>query len=109
MIIMKRSRSVGGAVALALTCAAPAVHAQQAAISDPLGGTVGLPTVTVDSTSETECSLTVPSVAEQRQQMEQVVGSTAFVDAAAPAIQTRFIQDIPQALKDVPGVYAESR
>jgi iron complex outermembrane receptor protein len=106
---MSRSRSVGSAVALALTCAAPAVHAQQASVSNPVGDTVGLPTVTVESTSETAGSLTVPSVSEQRRQMEQVVGSTAFVDAASPAIQTRFIQDIPQALKDVPGVYAESR
>jgi iron complex outermembrane receptor protein len=102
---MSRQISIGGAVALATTLAASTAGAQQA--SQP-GGVV-LPTVEVSAASETKGSLTAPSVAEQERQMEAVVGSVDFVDAASPAIQTRFIRDIPDALRDVPGVYAESR
>jgi iron complex outermembrane receptor protein len=102
---MSRSKSVGGAVALAASLAASIADAQQATQS----GTVLLPTVEVSSGSETKGSLTAPSVAEQQRQMEAVVGSVDFVDAASPAIQTRFIRDIPDALRDVPGVFAQSR
>lgn len=104
---MSRSKSVGGAVALAVALAAPVAEAQQVTQTPQSGGTVALPAVNVETA--TAGSLTVPSVADQRRQMEQVVGSTAFVDAAAPAIQTRFVRDIPDALRNVPGVYAESR
>jgi iron complex outermembrane receptor protein len=100
---MSRSKSVGGAVALAATLTAAFAQAQQA--NQP----ALLPTVEVTSGSETKGSLTAPSVAEQQRQMEAVVGSVDFVDAASPAIQTRFIRDIPDALRDVPGVFAESR
>lgn len=54
-------------------------------------------------------SLTVPSVAQQRRELERSVGSVAFVDANTPAIQTRYVHDLRDALKDVPGVYVESR
>jgi iron complex outermembrane receptor protein len=54
-------------------------------------------------------SLTVPSVAQQRRELERTVGSVAFVDANTPAIQTRYVHDLRDALKDVPGVYVESR
>ncbi|KAF0119576.1 MAG: TonB-dependent receptor, partial [Methylocystaceae bacterium] len=54
-------------------------------------------------------SLTVPSVAQQRRELERSVGSVAFVDANTPEIQTRYVHDLRDALKDVPGVYAESR
>jgi len=54
-------------------------------------------------------SLTVPSVAEQRRELMRNVGSVAFVDANTPAIQTRYVHDLRDALKDVPGVYVESR
>ncbi|MBG0800609.1 TonB-dependent receptor [Methylocystis sp. H4A] len=54
-------------------------------------------------------SLTVPSVAEQRRELERTVGSAAFVDANTPEIQTRYVHDLRDALKDVPGVYVESR
>ncbi|CCJ06757.1 TonB-dependent receptor domain-containing protein [Methylocystis sp. SC2] len=54
-------------------------------------------------------SLTVPSVAEQRRELMRNVGSVAFVDANTPEIQTRYVHDLRDALKDVPGVYVESR
>ena len=54
-------------------------------------------------------SLTVPSVAQQRRELERTVGSVAFVDANTPEIQTRYVHDLRDALKDVPGVYVESR
>ena len=54
-------------------------------------------------------SLTAPSVASQRQAIQQTAGSVGFVDAADPNIQTRVQQDIRDALKDTPGVFAESR
>jgi iron complex outermembrane receptor protein len=97
--------SLRGAVAIAATFAASIADAQQPTRPS---GTL-LPTVEVSSQSETKGSLTSPSVAEQQRQMEAVVGSVDFVDAASPAIQTRFIRDIPDALRDVPGVFAQSR
>jgi iron complex outermembrane receptor protein len=54
-------------------------------------------------------SLTVPSVAELRKQVFQTVGSVDFVNSNTPAIQTRHIADLTDALKDVPGVFAETR
>ena len=54
-------------------------------------------------------SLTAPSVAEQKRRLEQTVGSVAFVDAASPEMQTRHIADLRDALKDVPGVFVDTR
>lgn len=54
-------------------------------------------------------SLTVPPVAEQRRRLEQTAGSVAFVDAATPEMQTRHIADLRDALKDVPGVFVDTR
>lgn len=79
-------------------------------------GTIALPTVEVTTTQEGGGapaggggSLTVPSVAEQRRQIDQTVGSIGFVDANTPEIQTRHVLDLPDALKDVPGVFTETR
>ncbi|QGM99039.1 TonB-dependent receptor family protein [Methylocystis parvus] len=54
-------------------------------------------------------SLTVPSVAQLRRELNQNVGSVAFVDANTPEIKTRYVHDLRDALKDVPGVYVETR
>ncbi|MGH8865615.1 MAG: TonB-dependent receptor family protein, partial [Burkholderiales bacterium] len=54
-------------------------------------------------------SLTVPPVKEQRKQLEQTVGSVAFVDAASEQIQTRHVENLADALKNVPGVYVQDR
>ena len=53
-------------------------------------------------------SLTVPPVAEQRKQVFQTAGSVDFVDANTPEIQTCHIANLTDALKDVPGVFAET-
>jgi iron complex outermembrane receptor protein len=54
-------------------------------------------------------SLTVPPVAEQRKEVFQTAGSVDFVDSNTPEIQTRHVADLTDALKDVPGVFAETR
>jgi iron complex outermembrane receptor protein len=54
-------------------------------------------------------SLTVPPVAEQRKQLYETVGSVDFVDANSPEIQTRHVGNVADALKDVPGVFAQDR
>lgn len=54
-------------------------------------------------------SLTVPSVVEQKRELLSNVGSVAFVDARSPEIQTRYVHDLRDALKDVPGVFVQSR
>jgi len=54
-------------------------------------------------------SLTAPPVQDQRRETLSNVGSVAFVDGATPDIQTRYTHDLRDALKDVPGVFAQSR
>ncbi len=54
-------------------------------------------------------SLTVPSVAQLRRDLNRNAGSVAFVDADTPALQTRYVHDLRDALKDVPGVFVETR
>lgn len=98
---MSRVNAFGSAVALAASIAG----AQEA--SHP--GSVQLPTVTVDPASESKGSLTIPSVAKQRKQLEQTVGSVGFVDAASEQIQTRHIDNIADALRNVPGVLGGER
>jgi iron complex outermembrane receptor protein len=44
-----------------------------------------------------------------RAELKRNVGSVAFVDANTPEQQTRYISDLRDALKDTPGVFAESR
>ncbi len=105
----------GGAVLLA----ASAASAQQANQTGQYGAAVALPTVDVEAVQAPAAasepapgsggSLTVPSVAEQRQQLDQTVGSVAFVDANTPEIQTRHVDDLHDALEDVPGVYTATR
>jgi iron complex outermembrane receptor protein len=105
--------SAGGAVLLAAAFAAPAAKAQQAIQTDQYGAAVALPTVDAPAVQEpaagSDGSLTAPSVAEQRRRIDQTVGSVAFVDADTPEIQTRHLADLRDALKDVPGVYVETR
>ncbi|QBR70463.1 TonB-dependent receptor [Beijerinckiaceae bacterium] len=104
---MSSAKSLGGALALALTLACSGARAQQASPTES-SGNVALPTVDVLATSSAG-SLTVPSVTEQKQQIDQMVGSVDFVDANTPEIQTRHVEDLRDALKDVPGVYVETR
>ncbi|MBM3563347.1 MAG: TonB-dependent receptor [Alphaproteobacteria bacterium] len=54
-------------------------------------------------------SLVAPSIPTLRAQLNRTVGSVAFVDSNTPAQQTRYMADLRDALKDTPGVFAESR
>lgn len=54
-------------------------------------------------------SLVAPSIPALRAELKRNVGSVAFVDANTPEQQTRYVADLRDALKDVPGVFAESR
>ncbi|SFK80299.1 TonB-dependent receptor family protein [Methylorubrum salsuginis] len=56
---------------------------------------------------ETAGSLTVPSLAAQRAAVESTVGSVAFVDAAA--YQNTYANTVRDVLKDVPGVFVQTR
>lgn len=103
---MSCSRYVGGIALLAAAVSGQGVSAQDAT-SQP--GTVGLPAVTVETDQETKGSLTVPSVDTQRKQIEKTVGSVGFVDAATPLIQTRHVDNIADALREVPGVLGAER
>jgi iron complex outermembrane recepter protein len=87
-----------------------AVQAQQT------GKVMELPTVEVAAEGtgtgeggQPKGSLTVPPVAEQRKQLYETVGSVDFVDANTPEIQTRHVGNVADALKDVPGVFAQDR
>ena len=52
-------------------------------------------------------SLTVPSVQQQRANLNATVGSVAFIDASS--FQNRYTNNLPDVLKDTPGVYAQTR
>ena len=54
-------------------------------------------------------SLVAPSIPALRAELKRNVGSVAFVDSNTPEQQTRYIADLRDALKDTPGVFAESR
>ncbi len=55
----------------------------------------------------TRGSLTVPSVQQQRANVNATVGSVAFIDATS--FQNRYTNALPDILKDTPGVLAQSR
>ena len=54
-------------------------------------------------------SLVAPSIPALRAEIKRNVGSVGFIDADTPEQQTRYIADLRDALKDAPGVFAESR
>lgn len=69
---------------------------------------VALPAITVEAgAAPGGGSLTVPSVAAQRDAVRSAAGSVAFVDAASFA--DRYTNNLADALKDTPGVLAEGR
>ncbi|WP_375461742.1 TonB-dependent receptor family protein [uncultured Enterovirga sp.] len=55
----------------------------------------------------TRGSLTVPSVQQQRANLNATVGSVAFIDATS--FRNRYTNNLPDVLKDTPGVFAQSR
>ena len=76
--------------------AAPAAGAGQASPSEPALFTRG------------GGSLVAPSIPTLRAELKRNVGSVGFVDSNTPEQQTRYIADLRDALKDAPGVFAES-
>src|SRR4051812_13222135 len=64
-----------------------------------------LPTITV--TGEGAGSLTAPSVAQQRREMNQIAGSVGFVDSEQ--FKNRYTKNLADVLKDSPGVNVQER
>jgi iron complex outermembrane receptor protein len=97
---MPRITRVTGFFPLALFLATPSARANE---------TVVLPTIDIDGPASANGSLSVPSVAAQRRALDQTVGSVGYVDADTPEQKTRARIDLRDSLKDVPGVFVESR
>ena len=71
-------------------------------------GVVPLPPISVEaSETSTRGSLTVPSLDEQRRDVNGTVGSVAFVDSKT--FENRYTNNITDVLKDTPGVFAQTR
>ncbi|KQT57639.1 TonB-dependent receptor [Methylobacterium sp. Leaf456] len=96
-----------------LTTVSPALaQAPPGSMRAPPGPTTTLDEISVAGASgpgrrETAGSLTVPSVAAQEAAVKSTVGSVAFVDAAA--YQNTYANTVRDVLKDVPGVFVQTR
>ncbi|ATQ68350.1 MULTISPECIES: TonB-dependent receptor family protein [Methylosinus] len=99
---MSRSLLLRGVAAGALSLSAAFSFAQEALPPIDVGAFASSP-------STDKGSLTAPPVAEQRRRLLQTAGSVAFVDAATPEMETRHVADLRDALKDVPGVFVDTR
>lgn len=101
---MSHHACIGGAIALpCLLLSFPGLA--QSALD---GGAVALPSITVEANGVPgRGSLTVPSVAAQRDAVNANAGSVAFIDAASFA--NRYTNNLTDVLKDTPGVLAQSR
>ncbi len=112
---MSRTSLLRGAsvCALSLVLVASASRAQEVLPEIEIGAAqrapVAGPPGTGPSPASQAGSLTVPSVAQLRRDINQTVGSVAFVDTNTPEMQTRYVHDLRDALKDAPGVYTEIR
>lgn len=73
--------------------------------SSALAQSSDLPTITV--TGEGAGSLTAPSVAQQRREMNQIAGSVGFVDSES--FKNRTAKNLSDVLKDSPGVNVQER
>jgi len=89
-----RSLALAGTM-LSCVCAA---HAQTV---------VNLPTISVDATNPGGGSLTVPSLAQQQEKVNQTAGSVGFVDSES--YKQRYSNNLRDVLQDVPGVFVENR
>jgi len=88
---------------LSMPLASTSLAAQEASNND-----ISLPVVNVEGVAPSGSgSLTVPSVAQQRQQLYSTVGSVAFIDQTS--FQDRYTNNITDILKDTPGVFAQTR
>ena len=80
-----------------LTAAPQAARAQSA---------VTLPVITVHPSGANQ-SLTVPSVAQQRRQLDQTAGSVGFIDAKT--YKNTYANNLRDVLNNAPGVYVQDR
>jgi iron complex outermembrane receptor protein len=103
---MTRSLGGHGALALAVLLAAHAANADDAPAAADSGRTFSLAPITVSGVAESG-SLTVPSIAAQKDTIDQTVGSVGFVDAES--FQNRYANTLRDVLKDSPGVFVENR
>lgn len=102
-------RTIPPACAAALLAAACSlgVHAQPAA-STPAETGGAQPTLPVITVTDVEPgSLTVPSVGQQRQALEQTAGSVGFIDNAT--LLDRYQANLHDVLQDAPGVLTQNR
>lgn len=90
-----------GALRVALV---PTLFVGAPALAEPDAAQVTLPELSVAGAAG---SVTVPSVATQRETLNATVGSVAFVDAAS--FQNRYANTLRDVLKDTPGVYVQER
>ncbi|ACL56302.1 TonB-dependent receptor family protein [Methylobacterium nodulans] len=77
------------------------------ALAQTDSGTIALSEITVAGNGPPAGSLTVPSVAQQREAVNATVGSVAFIDAKD--FQDRYANTLRDVLKDTPGVYVQER
>ncbi|HEY8260178.1 MAG TPA: TonB-dependent receptor, partial [Methylosinus sp.] len=105
---MSRSLLLRGVAAGALVLASASLSFAQEALPPIDIGTLA-PAASGAGGAEGKGSLTVPAVSEQRRRLLQTAGSVAFVDSATPEMQTRHLADLRDALKDVPGVFVDTR
>jgi iron complex outermembrane receptor protein len=105
---MSRSLLLRGVAAGALVLASASLSFAQEALPPIDIGTLA-PAASGAGGAEGKGSLTVPTVSEQRRRLLQTAGSVAFVDSATPEMQTRHLADLRDALKDVPGVFVDTR
>jgi len=102
---------LGGARPLSpLACSTAARVGLMIAVLMPLSPaqaqTVDIPEIVVDAPAAGG-SLTVPDVAQQRQELNKTAGSVGFVDAES--FKDRYANNLRDVLKDVPGVLTQER
>ncbi|HMO29450.1 TonB-dependent receptor [Enterovirga sp.] len=73
----------------------------------PASDGIRAPGIDPSAGPDTGGSLTVPSVQQQRANVLSTVGSVAFIDATS--FQNRYTNNLPDVLKDTPGVFTQSR
>ncbi|MGE3623780.1 MAG: TonB-dependent receptor family protein [Bdellovibrionales bacterium] len=93
---MSKNLILAGGLAVAALLAAPA-WAEEA--------TPTMPTITIHARNEG--TLTVPAVAEQKEQLFETVGAVSFVDSES--YQDTYANTVRDVLKDTPGVYVQNR
>lgn len=77
------------------------------ASAQPVGQTIDLPPVTISGNVSASGSLTVPSVQQQREDLNKSAASVGFIDAED--LKSKYANNLVDVLQDSPGVFAQSR